>query len=277
MLDPKRVCLFIGPGLKKFKLDLFLRIGNKIKDAGGSMIHGDFEAVKKLPDDIIPIIGCSPELTSSVKVWLERKRQFIYWDRGYYRRVFAAWLPRGEHGGYYRWHMNCYQLQKINDVSQDRWNKQSAPLVNVPGDKGIQVTPWQRNPNGHIVIACPTPTYEKFHDIEGWTEKTLRRLARITDRQVVTRDKESKRPLQADLAGAHSLVSHGSVAAVESVICGCPVVVDHSSAAALVGLTDLEQIENPVYPDRQPWLNNLAYNQFNEQELVDGTLWKLIS
>lgn len=266
MIDPKTVCLFVGPGLKRFKLDLFMRIGKKIEAAGGSMIRGDFEAVKNLPDHVIPIIGCSPELTLPVQSWLARRRQFIYWDRGYARRVFATWLPRGENGGYYRWHLNCYQMQQLSDVPSDRWNSLQT-----------QVTPWRRNPKGHIVIACPTPTYEKFHAIEGWTEKTLRRLARITDRQVVTRDKESKRPLQADLEGAHSLVSHGSVAAVESVICGCPVVVDHSSAAALVGLTDLEQIEFPVYPDRQPWLNSLAYNQFNEQELVDGTLWKLIS
>lgn len=266
MIDPKTVCLFVGPGLKKFKLDLFMRIGKKIEAAGGSMIHGDFEKVKKLPDNIIPIIGCSPELTTTVRKWQERGRQFIYWDRGYARRVFATWLPRGENGGYYRWHLNSYQMQKILDVPSDRWNSLTT-----------NVTPWQRNPKGHIVIACPTPTYEKFHDIEGWTERTLRRLARITDRQVVTRDKESKRPLQDDLAGAHSLVSHGSVAAVESVICGCPVVVDPSSAAALVGLTDLEKIESPIYPDRQKWLNSLAYNQFNEQELVDGTLWRLIS
>ncbi len=269
MIDPKTVCLFIGPGLKKFKLDLFLRIGNKIKDAGGSMIHGDFEAVKKLPDNIIPIIGCSPELTSSVKAWKERGRNFIYWDRGYARRVFATSLPTGDQmgipGGYYRWHLNGYQMQKIIDVPDDRWNFLKTPI-----------TPWQRNPKGHILIACPTPTYEKFHDIAGWTEKTLRRLARITDRQVVTRDKESKRKLQDDLAGAFIMVSHGSNAAVEGVISGCPVVVDHSSAAALVGLTDLEKIESPIYPDRQPWLNSLAYNQWNEQELVDGTLWRMI-
>lgn len=266
MIDPKTVCLFIGPGLKKFKLDLFMRIGKKIKDAGGSMIHGDFEAVKALPDDIVPIIGCSPELTQSVKEWKQCGRNFIYWDRGYARRVFATWLPRGENGGYYRWHINNYQMNKILDVPPDRWNALKT-----------SITPWQRNPKGYILIACPTPTYEKFHAIEGWTEKTLRRLARITDRQVVTRDKESKRPLQDDLAGAFIMVSHGSNAAVEGVISGCPVVVDRSSAAALVGLTELEQIEHPVYPDRQPWLNSLAYCQFSEEELVDGTLWRLIS
>lgn len=266
MIDPKTVCLFVGPGLKKFKLDLFMRIGKKIEAAGGSMIHGDFEKVKRLPDHIIPIIGCSPELTSSVKSWKERGRNFIYWDRGYARRVFATWLPRGDDGGYYRWHLNSYQMQKISDSPSDRWNSLRT-----------EVTPWKKNPNGHILIACPTPTYEKFHDIEGWTEKTLRRLARITDRQVVTRDKESKRDLRDDVAGAHVMVSHGSNAAVEGVIMGCPVIVDPSSAASLVGLTDLDQVENPVYPDRTKWLHSLAYSQFNERELVDGTLWRLMS
>jgi hypothetical protein len=58
---------------------------------------------------------------------------------------------------------------------------------------------------------------------------------------------------------------------------GCPVFVDPGSAAALVGKTDLNEIERPIYPERQAWLNSLAYSQFNEKELVDGTLWKLIA
>ena len=95
---------------------------------------------------------------------------------------------------------------------------------------------------------------------------------------VVTRDKETKRPLQADIKGASCLVAHGSMAAVESVVLGCPVVVDPSSAAALVGQTEnLECVEKPIYPERQPWLNALAYSQFTEEEMVSGVLWKLIT
>jgi hypothetical protein len=56
----------------------------------------------------------------------------------------------------------------------------------------------------------------------------------------------------------------------------CPVFVDKSSAAVLVGKTDLKEIEKPVYPNRTMWLNSLAYSQFSEAELVDGTLWKLL-
>ena len=265
MINPAEVCLFIPAGLKKFKLALFERIGKKIERAGGIVALGDREILKALPDHIIPVVGCSPELTGLIATWREQKRNWIYWDRGYARRVFATWLPRGEDGGYYRWHLNCFQQQTIRELPNDRWVSMWTPVL-----------PWQHNPQGHVVVACPTPTYEKFHGIQGWTETTLRRLARITDRQIVTRDKESKRSLQSDLEGANCLVAHGSMAAVEAVICGCPVVVDPSSAAALVGITDIHMINKIKFPDRTMWLNNLAYSQFNEGELVDGTLWKLL-
>ena len=49
-----------------------------------------------------------------------------------------------------------------------------------------------------------------------------------------------------------------------------------NSAAALVGKTDLAEIERPVYPDRLPWVKSLCYNQWNETELVDGTLFRML-
>jgi hypothetical protein len=36
-------------------------------------------------------------------------------------------------------------------------------------------------------------------------------------------------------------------------------------------------IEKPVYPDREKWLWSLAASQWNEQELVDGTLWRQLA
>lgn len=265
MIDPSRVALFVPGHLKRFKLLLFNRIGETIEKAGGRVVRSDFAALDQLPDEIIPIVGCTPELRPLIDRWQARKRQWVYWDRGYLKRVFATWLPRGENGGFYRWHCNGFQLQEIRDVPDDRWKALQTPA-----------SLWARN-GKHIVVAIPTPTYEKFHKIEGWTDRTLRALALLTDRQIVTRDKESKRPLQADLDGAHCLVAHGSNAAVEAVILGCPVVVDRCSAASLVGRTDLKDIENPIYPDREPWLRALSYSQFNERELCDGTLFRLIT
>jgi hypothetical protein len=151
----------------------------------------------------------------------------------------------------YRWHLNSFQMSANPGCPGRRWKAMSTDVL-----------PWQKN-GRHIVIAAPR-TYAKFHQCESWIADTIDALARVTDRQLVIRDKESKRSLQSDFDGAHCLVTHASIAAVEAVIMGCPVFVHPDSAAALVGRTDLAQVEKPAYPDRQPWLNSLAYSQWNE-------------
>jgi hypothetical protein len=267
MIDPAMVCLFVPPELKKFKLDLFNRIGAKIQKKGGRIIRGDIAALAALPSDIIPIVGCSPELRTLIGRWRSAGRTWIYWDRGYARRVLATDLPMGESGGYYRWCVNAFQMTEVRDVPEDRW--QALKTAAWPWAKGGR----------HVVVAELSPTYQRFHGIEGWTERTIAALKTVTDRPLVVRDKEMQRfgrKLHEDLDGAHCLVTHGSNAAVEAVIMGCPVVVHPDSAAALVGLTDISQIERPRYPDREPWLRALAYSQFDERELVDGTLWNLL-
>lgn len=268
MIDPASVCLFIPAALKKFKLDLFERVGSKIVAHGGMVARHDASILDNLPGSIIPIVGCQPESTPLIRKWRASGRKWIYWDRGYCRRVFATDLPRGGNGGYYRWHVGSFQMQCISDVPDDRWRAMRT-----------EVLPWSKNPDGHIVLAKPSPTYERFHGIAGWSERTLAELGRLTKRKIVVRDKEDqaqgRRRLLDDCRGAHCLVTHGSNAGVEAAIFGCPVFVCSDSAAALVGRTDLD-IENPVYPDRAKWLHSLAYSQFNETELVDGTLWRLI-
>ena len=245
-----------------------LRIGSRIEAAGGRVIRGDFLALDRLPDDTIPIVGCSPYLRPLIQGWRDRGRAWIYWDRGYNRRIFATDLPPGTEGGMYRWHRNSFQMQTVRDVPADRWKATKTDLW-----------PWAKD-GRHIVVAQPSPTYEKFHGIEGWTARTLEALEAVTDRPIVVRDKEMQRfgrKLHEDLKGAHCLVTHGSNAAVEAVIMGCPVFVHPDSAASLVGRTDLRDINEPLYPDREPWLRSLAYSQFSERELVDGTLWRLIT
>lgn len=267
-IDPAQVAFFVPNELKAFKLKLFNRIGDTIERAGGKVIRGDWQALDRLPDDIIPVVGCSPYLKPLIAGWRARKRQFCYWDRGYFFRVFATDLPPGNDGGMYRWQMNSFQMQTIANVPDDRWKANPTP-----------VWPWQRT-GRHIVVAEPSETYERFHGIEGWTMRTVKRLNELTDRPLLIRNKEmqrSGRKLHEDLKGAHCLVTHGSNAAVEAAIMGCPVFVHQDSAASLVGRCDLGRIDEPIYPDRQPWLNSLAYSQWDERELVNGDLWKMIT
>lgn len=268
MIDPSTVCLWVPPDLKKFKLDLFNAIAARIEAKGGKAVRHDERRLDDLPDEVVPIIGCHPPLKSMIERWSARKRRFIYWDRGYLARWFATCLPQPANmaASYYRWHSNAYQMPSIRKVPDDRWKRLNQP-----------VTPWRKG-GRHIVIAAPTPTYSKLHGCENWIAETIAALAKVTDRQLVIRDKEHYRirPLQRDLDGAHCLVTHGSNAANEAVILGCPVFVHKSCAAALVGKTNLAEIERPAYPDREPWLHSLAYSQFTEGELTDGTVFRLM-
>lgn len=270
MIDPAKVALWVPENtLKAFKLELFNRIAATIERQGGKVVRNDERRLLDLPDDIIPIIGCHPPLKGMIADWKARGRRFGYWDRGYAARWFATCLPQPSSmaASYYRWHVDSYQATRIRDVPDDRWKRLNT-----------EVKPWQKN-GRHIVIAAPTATYSKLHGCENWIAETVTALAKVTDRQLVIRDKEQykRRPIQKDLEGAHCLVTHGSNAGNEAVILGCPVFVDKSCAAALVGKTDIREIEKPVYPDRQPWLNTIGYSQWTESEILDGTMWRQIA
>lgn len=271
MIDSAKVCVYTPNGLREFKQKLFDRITAGVLRAGGRAIRADVSALAQLPADIMPLVGCMPECTPLIEEWRQTGRRFAYWDRGYCRRVFAASLPPAADlaSSYYRVHINRFQLGEIGLAKPDRWKALGY-------DK--EVRPWSKG-GRHIVIAAPSRTYARFHKIESWIADTIDALARVTDRQLVIRDKEHvrNRPLWRDLDGAHALVTHGSIAAVESVVMGCPVFVSPDSAAAVVGRTDLSLIEKPVYPDRDPWFWSLADNQWNEAELANGIMWSQLS
>lgn len=271
MIDPRQVAFFIPPNLKKFKLALFERIAEHVRKLGGTVVRHDYARLVSVVPDLIPVVGCSPPFARAIQEWRAEGVRWIYWDRGYLRRVFATWLPRGSDmgipGGYYRWQLGSFQMNRVRDVPADRWR-----FLKLDG----AVKPWRAD-GRHIVIADTLPDYWDVRALpRGWSQQCADQLRRYTNRPIVVRDKESKKPLGEELENAHALVTHGSIAAVESVVMGCPVFVDHTSAAALVGLTDLRMIESPIYPDRERWLHSLAYSQYNEAELCDGTLWSLI-
>lgn len=259
MINPRNVCLHIRSGLKEFKQNLHEAIGRTVGHVARTA-----DDLHRLDDSIIPMVQCHIELQEIINKWIRRKRSFIYWDRGYVRRHISTDLPMGLNGGYYRCHLNSYQMEEIRDVPDDRWKSFKVPT-----------RPWS-NGGRHIIVAEPSETYQAYHNVKHWKEETKAALQKLTDRPLIDRIKLSGRKLAFDLNGAHALVTHGSMVAVEAVIMGCPVFVHPSSAAALVGQTDLNLIESPIYPDRQAWLYSLAYNQWDEREILNGTLWKMI-
>src|SRR5262245_36454713 len=118
-IDRSKVALFIPPGLKRFKLDLFEQIGRSI----GRVVRYDHKLLDTLPRDIVPIVGCSVQLGPQIDQWRKSGRRWIYWDRGYLRRYFHTWMPTGSAigipRGFYRWHVDRPQMDQVYNVPDD--------------------------------------------------------------------------------------------------------------------------------------------------------------
>jgi hypothetical protein len=186
---------------------------------------------------------------------LKEDRPFWYIDNGYWNSAKG-----GEHGNYrftYR-SMTPIMLRDSDPV-------RARPVMN-------RLRPWRKD-GKHIVLAMPGMSFGKAMglDMIAWSQTIEARLKAVTDRPIVVRNKASTaRALWKDLENAWALVTHSSNVAVDAVISGTPVFVEPTSAAAPVGQVELGLIEQPVMPDRVPWLNSLACQQFTINEMRSG-------
>lgn len=194
----------------------------------------------------------SPEIVAQAVM---AKKPWVYLDHGYFRR--------GHFHGHYRMSWCDFQQRTIKPAPDDRWQRLN-----------IEMKPWRKG--DHIVVVPPSDHVANIFGAHGWLDETRETLRKHTDRTLVIRRKDSQVPLWTELRNAHALVAMNSVAAVEAVVMGTPVFVPEGSAAAPVGNTDLEHIEDPLYPEREGWAHSLAYGQFTIDEMRDGTAWRLL-
>lgn len=185
------------------------------------------------------------------------ERRCFYADHGYFGR-----------GAFLRIARNAYQHDGISPGDQRRFFRFDIP-----------VQPW-RSSGTHIVVCPNSPTYFGLFgmDAETWLTDVRTTLARYTDRPIVVRWKRSEKPLAADLVDAWAVVTYSSNAAVEAVLAGVPVfVLAPFAAASRMGLSDLSQIEHPIYPDgRWSFAASLASNQWTLEEIAGGVAWRAL-
>lgn len=187
-------------------------------------------------------------------------RPWVYIDRGYLRASYGE-----NYGGYFRMTRDAFQHDGRGTFDPARWNQLALSLA-----------PWRRQ--GRHVLVCPPG--EVFTHALGppsaaeWQHKALAQLQAATDRPIRIRLKPrpgSKGPsLADDLQDCHALVTYMSNTAVEAVIAGVPVFCTGRCAAAVMGKSDLREIEKPVYPERENWVAALAANQWTLDEVRAG-------
>jgi hypothetical protein len=139
------------------------------------------------------------------------------------------------------------------------------------GPLGVVIEPWRAD-GGHVLVCLQSTEF--MLTVAQTDRDIVMETLRATDRRVVVRRKYDPRPLAADLAGCHCLVTWSSNAAIEAICAGVPAIVLGESAAAPMAGTSLGQIERLPRPDgREQWAANLAASQWDLEDMRQGKAW----
>lgn len=131
--------------------------------------------------------------------------------------------------------------------------------------------------------------------VEEWERKAIARIREFTDREIIYRPKPSwksaapiegttfshpDQPLDEVLVRARAVVTHHSNVAVDAQVIGIPTYSEDGVASVReIGVPLLERIETwgvaPV-AERRQWLRDIAYQQWNVEEMTQGLPWRYL-
>ncbi len=208
-------------------------------------------------------------------------RDFYYIDTGY----VGNFPSEGNSSGKKIWHRavkNDLQHLSPLDVPQDRWN------LLIKQDSRLRWSGW-KNYNKKILLVLPNPKACRYYDIDcdQWIKETTEKIKTYSDLPIEVRIKGSRSErnhgysiYSAFDSGVYATVSFNSIASLESVLYGIPAFVSVPCSASTLASNDLSTLRNPFKPDVnsiQKICNTIAYGQFTQEELYNGTAWKILN
>ena len=123
--------------------------------------------------------------------------------------------------------------------------------------------------------------------LDDWLETVQAEIKKYSDRPVVVRTKQGRSTRVNDATmemaldqDVHCLVTFSSIAAGEALLHGKPAITLGPNAAAPLCSQSLDEIENPRRPsldEVEAWARHMAYCQFTEVEMRDGTAWRILN
>lgn len=196
-------------------------------------------------------------------------RDFYYMDTGYF--------GNGKRKLYHR-------ITK-NDVQY------FGPIIDRPRDRldATGVKPRKFRSGRNILLAPPSQKLLNLYDInlEEWLENTQAEIKKHTDRTIVVRTKQGRSTRVNDDTmemaldqNVHCLVTFSSIAATEALLLGKPAITLGPNAAAPLcrkNIADIENLYIPSLDEVDAWARNLAYCQFTEVEMRNGTAWRILN
>lgn len=210
---------------------------------------------------------------------------------------------------YYRVGFNGFLQQSGIFVPDDK-DLDPSRLNKFKEDFEIGFPGWKNHNEGAILILMQLPGDASLRgqDHAEWLVDVVEKIRKISDREIIIRlhpstSDKSKRDL---FAGLHSLfiqnyknitwsqswevplaedfkksgiaISYSSGSSIDAVLAGVPTIsTDIGNMAYPVSGHLVEQITDPILPTAKQiddWLLNLAYSQWNVEEMLSGRVWE---
>ena len=165
---------------------------------------------------------------------------------------------------------------------------------------GFDLKPWRTDGN-HILICLQRNGGWSMQglDVMDWCVKTILEIKKYSNRPIIVRahpgDKNAKNYLKLnvpdvkistnqnildDFKTAWATITYNSSPGVASAIEGIPVFVTdpfpENSQSLKVCNTNLKDIENPIMPERQDWIERIAMSHWSFKDLESGKAWSHI-
>jgi len=174
-----------------------------------------------------------------------------------------------------------------HNSKSDRWNKLNLSLK-----------PW-KSTGDYILVCLQNPMSTACLPKEGlneWILYIVHSIRKYSNRKIIIRPHPRSsesislpelknveliypiRPIRKlfnyYLENSWALVNFNSNPAIEAAIKGIPIFTDNSSLASPVANLSFDLIETPKKPDRTQWAYDLAYTEWNINEIKSGIVWR---
>lgn len=234
-----------------------------------------------MSDTSKPIVVRGVTSKSEIVECVKTNRDYYYIDTGY----LGNFPSEGNTSGKKKWHRvvkNDLQHPIIKDAPADRWQQL------LKQDSRLQWKGW-KDFNKKILLVLPNPKACRFYDIDcdQWVNETTEQIKKYSNLPIEIRVKGSRSErnkgytiYDAFDSGVYATVSFNSIASLESVLYGIPAFVSVPCAASPLASTDLSMLANPFKPSLDTIVqqcHNLAYGQFTQEEILNGTAWKILN
>ena len=235
-----------------------------VMGCGGQITYWD-----KTAENMTPVVVRGVTKRKVMEACRARGRDFYYIDTGYFGNPAKGKL---------------YHRITRNDVQY------FGPIIARPQDRLAQTEIGFKKFRGgtNILLAPPSQKLLMMYDIDldTWLNNTIEEIKRHTDRPIVIRKKQSRAvrmtedTMEMALAqDVHCLITFSSIAAGEALLLGKPAITLGPNAAAPLcsqSLSEIECLKVPTVDEVRAWAANLAYNQFTEAEMRNGTAWRIL-